>query len=116
MTTISLEKIKLFAAHGIHKEEQIIGGEFEVNLQVVFQENKKIVHIDETINYVSLYEIVINRMKINTPLLETVAMDIIEEIKEFFPQVSECTIKICKTSPPLINFRGHLCISIHKQF
>lgn len=116
MITISLENLKIFANHGIYKEEQLVGGEFEVNLEVFFEESRDILQIDDTINYVSLHEIVKNRMKVHTPLLETVGMYIVEDIKLKFPQITKCIIKICKISPPVTNFYGNLCVTIHKQY
>jgi dihydroneopterin aldolase len=116
MIVISLENVKIFANHGIYKEEQLTGGAFEVNLEVIFEEKKDILHIDDTINYVSLYEILKNRMKVATPLLESVAMYIVEDIKLKFPHITKCTIKICKISPPVTNFHGKLCVAIQKQY
>jgi dihydroneopterin aldolase len=116
MITISLEHVKFFAKHGIYKEEQLAGGSFEVNLEVIFEENKGILQIDDTINYVSLYEIVKSRMREDTPLLESVGMYIVEDIKLKFPQITSCTIKICKISPPVTNFNGNLCVAIQKRY
>lgn len=116
MITISLENVKIFANHGIYKEEQQTGGAFEVHLEVIFEEKKGILNIDDTINYVSLYEILKNRMKVDTPLLESVGMHIVEDIKLKFPQIAKCTIKICKLSPPVTNFHGKLCVAIQKQY
>ena len=116
MIKVSLENVKLFASHGVYEEEHKVGGIFEVSLEVSFLESSHLIKLEETINYVILYQIIKKRMNTITPLLETLCLDILEDIKEQFPQVCESVIKICKTAPPVENFVGKLCVSAHKMY
>jgi dihydroneopterin aldolase len=116
MIKVSLENVKIFAYHGIYEEEQIIGGIFEVSLDVSFVESEELIKLEETINYVTLYQIIKKRMEHITPLLETLCLEILEQIKHQFPQITESVIKICKTAPPVENFIGRLCVSAHKTY
>jgi dihydroneopterin aldolase len=68
MTTIQLHNLIFFAHHGMHKEEQLTANSFEVNLDVMYDDTKKnFDSINDTIDYVNLYEIVKKRMQIVTP-------------------------------------------------
>lgn len=112
MIKISLSHIRLYGYHGIHPEERITGGEFEVNLDVFFEPEGRISTIKETIDYTSLYQIV--RQKMNKPadLLETLAQDIETSIRQNFPLIKQINITISKINPPLTNFRGRLSVSL----
>ena len=75
--SIHLTDLRFFAYHGLYKEEQVLGNEFAITIEVGFTPSKfPIVHIVDTINYALVYELVKKRMKIATPLLETIAADI----------------------------------------
>ncbi|MEQ1554383.1 MAG: dihydroneopterin aldolase, partial [Ferruginibacter sp.] len=76
MFTIQLNKMFFYAYHGVHKEETIVGTNFEVSVSISFDANKRVEKLSDTINYVSVYEIV--KLKFATPekLLETLAQNI----------------------------------------
>jgi 7,8-dihydroneopterin aldolase/epimerase/oxygenase len=114
--TISLDHIRMFAFHGIHKEERIAGGEFDIDMQVVYRAEGEIISIDQTVDYTALYSLVKEIMKEPTPLLETVCLKIGTRAKTLFPKITEINISISKVNPPVGNFQGQLKVSWHKQF
>ena len=116
MIKISLDKLKMFAFHGIHPEERSAGTAFEIQMDVYFEPDGYIQDIGQTINYLDLYEIVRNRMKLPSDLLETVCMDISRQVKERYPEVKEINITISKLNPPLANFRGELSVTLTNTF
>ena len=117
MVTISLHHLKFHGFHGCYEEEKITGNEFEVNLDVSFNESGSIIYkLHDSINYVSLFHLVKNRMKNATPLLETIAMELAEEIKNHFPQVMEIDIAVKKINPPIFNFQGSTSVRFRKQY
>jgi dihydroneopterin aldolase len=117
MTTIQLHNLIFFAHHGIHKEEQLTANSFEVSLDVMYDEKKnQFDHIDDTIDYVILYEIVKKRMQIITPLMEKVCKEIITKIKKEYPFISEVNISIRKLQVPIENFQGKVGITMNKKF
>ena len=61
MFTIHLNKLIFYAYHGVHIEEAIIGGEFEVDIAISFFTVNDILSLDETINYVDVFNLVKNR-------------------------------------------------------
>lgn len=117
MVTIELHNIRLQAYHGLYEGEQKTGSLYEVNLRVSYDEGD--VQFDDlkhTINYVDVFEIVKQRMKIATPLLEKVAESIIRKLKHQYPFATEVFIAIYKLEPPVENIQGKLGITMHKKF
>lgn len=117
MLKISLRHLKFHAFHGLYKEERETGNDFEVNVDVCFSEPAGIItHINDTVNYAILYQLVKDRMNIPEPLLETIAMDIAQQIKQRFPIIFEINVSISKLNPPLFNFQGETNVSFHQQY
>jgi 7,8-dihydroneopterin aldolase/epimerase/oxygenase len=117
LVTVELNAATFFAFHGLYEEEKKTGGEFEVNLGVSYFTDITIIDkMEQTVNYVKLYDLVKQQMQVPTGLLETVAMRISEEIKGVFPQINEIIIKIKKKHPPIHNFSGSLSVTYRKQF
>ncbi len=97
----------MYGYHGLVAGENILGGEFEVDLTVCYQlENVIIKKIDETLDYTQLFGIVKERMKKPAQLLETLATEISSEIIVKFSRVTEVVISIYKLHPPIENFEG----------
>jgi dihydroneopterin aldolase len=114
--TIQLEKLRIFAHHGIHPQERVAGAEFEVDVQVRYAAQGMISALDQTIDYTTVLEIVRQQMNDPRPLLETVAMDMAETIRQQFAQAKEINITIRKIHPPIRNFRGRLSVTLHKTY
>jgi 7,8-dihydroneopterin aldolase/epimerase/oxygenase len=106
LLTIELKQLRFFAYHGLYKEEQKIGNDFEVDLLVSYNTSEMVTDISDTINYVTLYEIVKEEMKKTTELLETLVMTITGRIREKFPQAVSIDISIYKLTPPIAKFPG----------
>jgi 7,8-dihydroneopterin aldolase/epimerase/oxygenase len=70
MFTIHLNKMIFYGYHGVHKEEAIVGGEFEVAISISFSSSSKIEKLEDTINYVAIFELVKSRFLQSEKLLE----------------------------------------------
>ena len=116
MIKIELHNLRFFAHHGMYEEEKKVANEFDVDLEVSFEANDTIVSINESINYVKLYELVKKHMLQEQRLLETIAMNITNSIHEQYPQVKKISITITKKYPPVINFSGNVAVSYVKEF
>lgn len=117
MIHISLRNLIFHAFHGLYEEEKQLGNQFEVNLDIYFPEpDTAITHLDQTVNYVTLYNLVQERMQVPEPLLETLAMDIASSAKREFPQIFEINVSISKINMPLVNFRGNISVTYHKKY
>jgi 7,8-dihydroneopterin aldolase/epimerase/oxygenase len=116
MFTVHVNKIKLFAYHGIHPEETIVGTDFEVSVSVSFNAIQKIKVIEDTINYVNIFTIIKANFAKPEKLLETLAQNIVEEIYKMDTRITLINIWIDKTNAPILNFNGTVGITYSKSF
>jgi 7,8-dihydroneopterin aldolase/epimerase/oxygenase len=117
LLTISLTNLRFFAYHGLYAEEKKTGNQFEINLTVSYTPTQGIItDISDTINYVSLYELLKKEMQQPRGLLETLAMEISEKIHAGFPLIKEIEISIAKTQPPIAGFVGEVGVRLSKQY
>lgn len=117
MITVELQKVRLYAYHGLFPEERKAGGEFEIDLAVSYLPGEKIIsHINSTINYVSLFELVKEQFDTPVDLLETLVMNITDEIKSLYPQVKRIRIAISKLNPPVTGFSGNVAVRFEKEY
>jgi dihydroneopterin aldolase len=99
---VSLEGIRFFAFHGFYAEEQVLGTEFILDIdaiQEVFDDGKD--ELANTVNYVRLFEIASEEMKITRKLIETVAHSILERVRHEFLTVQVIRVSIRKMNPPM---------------
>ena len=117
MVTVHLHDLRFNAFHGVHEEERLLGNEYVIDASVEFHEDLQVINsINDTINYADIYNIIRERMNVPTPLLETVVMEIGNEIHNEFPQVRSINISIKKLHPPIEGIRGSAGVHWQKQF
>ena len=115
--TVQLHSLRFFAAHGLYKEEQSTGNEFEVNLTMTVDAPEEVVTaIDQTIDYSEVYRLIKEIFGEPTPLLETIAMNISKTLKQHFPLLKNIQIQIIKLHPPITNFIGSVSVTYRKDF
>lgn len=115
--TIELRQLRFFADHGMYAEEMKVGNEFEVDISVGCKSpKKKITSIEQTINYVEVYRIVQEEFAKRRQLLETLAMDIAEQIRLQFTEIENVVITIRKLHPPITNFSGSVAVTYSRTF
>jgi dihydroneopterin aldolase len=113
---IHLQDVHFFGNHGMYEEEKILGNTFIVDLHVDFTPTHSIVHhIEDTIDYVTIYELVKARMAKATPLLETVVTELAQQILDQFPIVTTVFIKITKKQVAIPHLQGNMAVSILKN-
>ena len=117
MVVIELNQVRLRAFHGIYEGEKLTGSDYEINVRVVYDEGDSTFDdLKNTINYVEILDIVKQRMRIPTGLLEKVADGIIRDIRHQYPFTTEISISIYKLDAPVENFQGKLGVTLHKKF
>jgi len=116
MIRVFLGDLHFNVPRGIFTEEHVIGTELRVDIEVFFDEIKRIENEQQTISYVELYDVVKRHITEDGGLLETVAMDICADVKSVYPEISEFNITIRKMQPPILNFQGHAGITFNKVF
>ncbi|MES2431339.1 MAG: dihydroneopterin aldolase [Bacteroidota bacterium] len=115
MLSIHLNNLRFHSFHGIHEEEKVLGNKLELNVTVLVDGAERITSLKQTVNYVTLYEIIKQRMDKPTPLLETVAQDLAEMICSFDERIKSVDINIKKLNPPIHNFHGQISVSYKKE-
>ncbi|MBN2745418.1 MAG: dihydroneopterin aldolase [Bacteroidales bacterium] len=103
MAEIAIEGMEFFSYHGHFEEESVIGTRFIVDLFIETDttnaENSD--KLSETVNYLSVYQLIKHEMKSPSHLIEHVARRILDKVKQTYPQIDYARIKLRKMNPPL---------------
>ena len=116
MFTINLHNLTFHAYHGVYEEERILGNDFEVNVSVSFEADEPVTSLQHTINYVSIYKIVKQRMDVPLPLLETLAQELTQEIYDFDNRIKTISVSVEKKNPPISNMEGSVSVHYKKTY
>ena len=112
---ISLTNLEFFGYHGLYLEEKKVGNTFFVDVHVHLKTNEAIIdQIDQTIDYVEIYNLVRDIMLVPTPLLETLLGTIAEVILKRYPIVEKIQVAITKQKLAIAHFEGTTTVSIEK--
>jgi len=103
MGLIALEGMEFYAYHGFYPEEQLIGGDYiiDVYLDTNFDDAADNDALEVTINYETIYRIVKVEMQKNSKLLESIAQRIIDKIIGICKTVEVLKVRVTKKNPPL---------------
>lgn len=106
---VVLREVRFYAPIGFYEEEQVIGNEFFLNLDVSFPfENSDAEDLKNTINYEELYQILVEVMHPRRKLIESALEDILDMVLKKYNFVQEVNVVIRKSNPP---FGGDLANS-----
>ncbi len=115
--TIHLHGMHFFAYHGLYDEEKVKGNNFEMNVSVSFvQPEAEISHIDQTINYAAVYEIIQQEMAKPRELLETFLQQLAEVLKNAFPQITDMDMTLYKLTAPIEDLTGRVGVQLRKNY
>lgn len=111
---ISLRNLRFHAFIGVGERERVIGNEFEVNLavRIPFRDGMASDDLDSTVSYADLYEVVAAAMTRPRKLLERVALNIVREVKEEWPEVESGEVEIIKIAPPIPGISGEAGVKL----
>jgi len=103
MGKILLEGMEFFAYHGCFHEEQIIGTRFVVDVELEVDTTKAEItdHLQDTVNYQSVYGLVRHEMEQKSQLIEHVCRRILDSISGSFTEVISLRVSVSKVNPPL---------------
>ncbi len=107
MSEIAIEGMDFYAFHGCFSEEQAIGTHFRVDVWLETDTAKAQLsdNIDDTVNYLNVYQTVKEQMMQPSHLLEHVADRIGRSLLSEFPPIEQVRVKVTKMNPPL---GGHI--------
>ncbi|MFN4233433.1 MAG: dihydroneopterin aldolase [Bacteroidia bacterium] len=115
MDEIQLKNFRIYAYHGCHKEERLIGGWFTVSVSVFFNmdEAVKSDRLEKAVDYVLLKKLVEQEMAIPSNLIEHVAGRIATQIKNQF-NYAIVEVEICKERPPFGGLGASVSVKIKR--
>ncbi|WP_164110861.1 MULTISPECIES: dihydroneopterin aldolase [Sphingobacterium] len=106
---VSLREVRFYSPIGFYEEEQVVGNEFYVNVDVYFPfQNSDAEDLRNTINYEELYQVVLEVMSPKRKLLESALEDMLDLIIKKFNFAQKVYVAIRKINPP---FGGDLANS-----
>lgn len=103
MAEIRINSMAFYAHHGCFEEERTIGTnfivdcEFEVDTTLAEESDD----INDTVNYLDVYQLIKKEMETPSHLLEHLTRRIINAILEKYPEVKRCKTRVQKMNPPL---------------
>ena len=101
--SIKIEGLKIYANHGVLKQERTVGNMFEIDATLYFDGSEAMQSdsVEATINYADVIELISKEMKTPSQLLENATYLIYRAISERYPQIGSGTITLYKIHPPL---------------
>ena len=101
--SIELENMEFRACHGCYDLEKQVGNRFRVNLTIDAEigDAAEKDDLNGSINYVNVYDMVRKEMDIPSDIIENVAYRIGQAVRQSFPQIISCTVKVSKLAPPI---------------
>ena len=112
MGIIRVRDIKIHTNHGCLEEEGKIGGDYIVNVEVNtdLTLSAQTDELNDTVDYVAIYNIVYEHMKRRVKLLETVVQRIIDDILKNHPTVKLAQVEVRKINPPIGGEVGYVSV------
>ncbi|HLG02816.1 MAG TPA: dihydroneopterin aldolase [Bacteroidia bacterium] len=103
MGIIRLNQIRLYAYHGCLPSEEIMGGEYvvDVSVDVNFSKAAETDSLADTVDYCVVFEAVKAEMLIRSKLIESVAQRILARLRKEYPRVNKFSVSVTKVSPPI---------------
>lgn len=102
--TIEIDGLRVWARHGVLPQERVVGNEFEISVALDYPPALKAVETDaveDTLNYATLIELILNVMTEPSALIEHVAGRIKDSVLKKFPDVTSGRITVSKIAPPV---------------
>lgn len=100
---IELEQMEFHALHGCYALEREVGNRYRVDATIEVDTTKVLQtdRVEDSINYLTVYELIKEQMEITSNTLEHVCGRIIEAIYVRFPEAVRVRVKVSKMAPPL---------------
>lgn len=102
-SSIFIDRLRLYARHGVMAQEQAVGAEFVVSLRVQYDISRAMATDDvaATLSYADLCRTVEQQMAEPSHLLEHAAARIASAIFTQYPQATALDLRLTKVNPPM---------------
>lgn len=103
MDKIEVSGIRLFAYHGCLEEEARIGSDYLVDVNLWGNLEQAAAHdqLRDTLDYVTVYQVVEEEMAVRSDLIEHVARRILDRLFECLAPLQEAEVRVSKCAPPI---------------
>jgi dihydroneopterin aldolase len=118
MNIIALEGMRFWAQHGFYEEETVLGGWYTVDVYISTNVQKAVSNdaLADTINYEIVYLVTKFQMAKSVRLIETVAYNIMSELKHKFSTIQKMRLRIVKHNPPLSGQVAAAVIEVEEDY
>lgn len=113
---VTLKNMVFYGYHGVAEQEKILGGKFEVDLELEFDMTTamRTDRLKDTINYEELYRIVAEVVtKSKCLLIETLSGNILQAVFQHFHPESAC-IRVRKPNAPIKGVLDNVEVEIRR--
>lgn len=103
--TITIDRLRCYAYHGVMEQERRVGAEYEVTLSIRYPAMKAVTgdSLADTVDYARLCHLIQQAMERPVALLERVCGVIIEDVNRTFPLTLGGSVTVSKLNPPISN-------------
>jgi len=117
MYKIHVENIRTKSYHGCLKEESIIGGEYRTDVWIALKKEYLIKkdELSETVDYGVVTQIVVEEMKKNSKLIESVCERIVNRVIKLSITIQYVRARVCKINPPIDGDVENVSVEIKKE-
>jgi len=111
LTRLTIKDAVFYAYHGVKSEEQVLGGKYEVDLDLYYNATEAIINDDVhyAVNYeeaMVCIEDVITEESYN--LIETITNEILNQVMEKMPNIEKATVRVRKINVPIRNVVSYI--------
>lgn len=101
--TITIDRLRVYARHGVMEQERRVGNEYEVTLSVTLAMDRALTEDDltGTMNYATAVDIIRREMAVPSRLIENVAWRIKQAVTAAFPAITAGSVVVTKVCPPM---------------
>lgn len=100
MGLIVLEGMQFHAFHGVHAEERLMGGKYQVDVYLNYPFEGNADQLDRTANYETVYRLVAQRMQRPVQLIEHLAELMLADLLLAFA-AAKVKVRVSKFQPPV---------------
>ena len=111
MGLIVLEGIQFHAFHGVHAEERLMGGKYQVDVYLDYPFEGNADHLERTANYETVYRLTAERMKAPVKLIEHLAELILADLQLAFSE-AKVKVRVSKFQPPVGGVVGRAYVEV----
>ena len=102
-SSIFIRNLRCYAYHGVLPQERRVGAWYVITLRVHYNICKAMQSddVDDTINYASLCELILQEMSQPSCLLEHAAARVVQAIFSRYPLITALDLTLTKENPPM---------------